>query len=93
MSTDDIPPSSNVDAIILRFLRHFRDPHDASRVDQVMATASSRRQRSGQRLEWRPDCQESSLPNWIGIEADSGPDCQESSLPNRIGIEADSDRN
>ncbi|XP_012700740.1 caffeoylshikimate esterase-like [Setaria italica] len=34
MSTDDIPPSSDVDAIILRFLRHFRDPRDASRVDQ-----------------------------------------------------------
>nr|XP_034586732.1 uncharacterized protein LOC117849279 [Setaria viridis] len=58
-----------------------------------MASASSRWQRSGQRLEWRLDCHESSLPIRIGIEAESGPDCQESSLPNRIGIEADLDRN
>ncbi|XP_022680069.1 something about silencing protein 10-like [Setaria italica] len=34
MSTDDIPSSSDVDAIILRFLRHFRDPRDVSRVGQ-----------------------------------------------------------
>nr|TKV94209.1 hypothetical protein SEVIR_9G278400v2 [Setaria viridis] len=35
MSTDDLPPSSDIDAIILRFLHHFRDPRDAGRVDLV----------------------------------------------------------